>query len=373
MSAIILALGVIMSAVLGFYNINNMKRRVFQTKNRLNKIELAIQNYVLKNGKFPCPTPLNCDEDGCKNSSDKFGFENRDNNDNCIYNNENIAIFKSKNSENEDILYGAVPFITLDIANNYSIDAWGNKIVYMIPLSLTKDGSFQKMVLEKRKNNSPEYLKNGIAYILMSFAKNKQGEFLYNETDSNNFSGDENMPINNFKVNTKNKNYIYLIKNFKEFEIVGLEEELQECGGNNEEWFSIEGTSEKLTFPKAKFGEIAFSNETCPKSVHYPPLPGDYYYISKGVNGVMIDNRAGKRCGKNGKWEEGYVYECVRLSKCPKPSSVLKYSLKDWSDFNFEIVNTGIVYSKDEEDRVEMKCMVNRINNTEEAKWYDTN
>lgn len=638
MSAIILALGFVKSAALGFYNINNIKRRVFQTRERFGKIELAIQNYVLKNGRFPCPSVLNCNENGCGNSSDRFGFEKRDSNGNCIYGNLNSAIFKSTNKDSEVILYGAVPFITLGIANNYSVDAWGNKIVYMIPSSLVKDNAFKAMISQKNNSNITEYLKDGLAYILMSFGRNRQGAFPYNSANSNYFSGNENMPINDFKVNEDNKKYLYFAKDFMVFEITGLEGELQECeelfignaftdvsdsgnecinfnytgsvqtftvpegvselklelwgaqggtsmnsvggkggyaygnllvsngtvlyiyiggagktqnstsnlnviggfngGGNSGTpsassstgYFSessgggatdirLNGTtlgsriivagggggagncmpccgygnggagggggyvggnatynigsssysasglggtltsggssvcmpstskcsnsgalfyggsggagnshcagggggggyygggggafangggggsgyiggvvdgggtsginsgngkaticydggstsSRSLTFPKAKFGEISFSKEICPRNVSYPAKSGDYYYMSsyKDSNGIIIDNRAAKRCGRSGKWESGYAYECIKMAKCSKPSTVSSYSSKDWSDFNFEIVNTGVVFDK--AHTVEMKCI---INNSSGARWYNVN
>ena len=68
-------MGAIMTAVIGLYNVDNMHRRTFKTRNRFKVVDTAITSYLAKYGKLPCPTPLNCNTEGCINGQDKLGIE----------------------------------------------------------------------------------------------------------------------------------------------------------------------------------------------------------------------------------------------------------------------------------------------------------
>ena len=163
----------------------------------------------------------------------------------------------------------------------------------------------------------------------------------------------------NFIININDGKGYYFYKTISDFDISEFEEEKLDCPETTE----IVG-NKVLTFPKGKYGEIIFSNEFCPTNVNYPPQINDYYYKSTYLtNNSIADNKPAKKCGKYGKWETGFVYECLELPKCEKPATI--YINLDFSNFNFKIVNLGEVYDKD--NIVKMKCIVtNNIPN-----WYD--
>ena len=222
MSGVILIIGILMSVALSFYRLNNTKQRVGETRARLERINNALKSYLLKNGYFPCPAPLNCNADDCDNSSLSLGVENRSDG-NCI-SDSNSGVFASGTN-----LYGNVPALSLGISNENLIDAWGNKIVYMVPETLTRDGALENLSENKRNGIVPEYIDNGKLYILMSFGKNTSGAYGYNSKSHNYFSGKENMPTSNFTVETEDSNMIFLTQNFRNFEMGNLENQLQEC------------------------------------------------------------------------------------------------------------------------------------------------
>lgn len=225
MSVIILALGILMSATLGYYSTNNIKKRTFQTLEKFNQFDLALQNYLIANGRFPCPGPLNCDSNGCTSTLNTMGVERRDSAGNCVA--DNAAVFK--NSSN--ILYGTIPAVSLGISNTNIADGWGNKIVYMIPEELTKENGFQKFLQNKYNSESLNYINGELLYVLISFAKNTAGAYSYNNKRSSYFTTSitENMPTSSFTVNADSKKYIISKKTPKQFSVKGLENEIQEC------------------------------------------------------------------------------------------------------------------------------------------------
>lgn len=366
---VVMALSILMSAVLGFYSITNYKRRLQTTNERFQTIDLAIKNYIFKNNKFPCPAPLNCNKDSCKASEDKIGISKLDDSENC--NADNQGVFESTNPDTtKKIYYGNIPAITLGLDNTYISDGWGNKIVYVIPKELTeknasmiffyaKHNDDNEITIEKEGGETEtitldrKYVKDGIIYLFISFNKNRQGAYAYSSKKANYFSGKKNNPVQSFEIDTNVSGLLFFKRDIKNFSIGKIEEEMQICP---EKQFEHNGVN--FTFKSSKYGEIVFSEEMCPSSVSSPTATqSNYYYLSdyRSSNGTLIDNRVAIRCGKNGKWEENLIYSCQLLPKCKKPQEESKYSLLDWSDFNYTIVNMGEV--KDKNDIIRLKCI----------------
>ena len=225
-----------MTAVIGLYNVDNIHRRTFDTTRRFKRIDTAIEVYLAKYGKLPCPAPLNCDTKGCKNTKDRLGKEKRgqssssfdDSGLNCVADGE--GVFETENENKEKILYGSIPAATLGLSNNYIIDAWGNKMVYMVPEELTREGGLKK-INRQRKGlkgkyedsgvKTEKYLGDGEVFLLMSFNLNIPGAFPYDSKTSNYFKENqinpENLPMNNFKINKDNTKYLYHHKKLFDF------------------------------------------------------------------------------------------------------------------------------------------------------------
>lgn len=384
LSIIVLALSIMMSAVLRFYNITNYKRRILTTTSRFEEIDLAIKSYVAKYSRFPCPAPLDCNKNSCGSSNNQIGIEKRDSGGNCVI---ESGIFESTNASSNKIYYGGIPALTLGLANNYIVDGWGNKIVYIIPEELTKNSSYHIFLYAKNHpdissieikkeihNINREYIQDGMVYLLISFNRNTEGAYLYDNKRVNRFpSGMANYPTPNFTIDTSNKKFLFYSKDYNNFKIDGLEEEMQICPD-----LTIEFETEyDMTFESGKYGEIVFSNKLCPSNVSIPAEVDDYYYLSNYIaeNGILIDNRAAKKCGKNGEWEDGFVYECILLSssdtspsgKCVKPKDDERYSSLDWGTYTFPVSNMGEV--QDEEGKIRLKCIYTK----DGAKWYRIN
>ena len=224
LSMIILVMGTIMTALIGYYDAVNINRRTIITEEKFKIINTSLVAYLAKNGKFPCPAPLDCDLHGCNNDNIfkekilgiEFRREKKIEND-CIADNE--GVFSSKNEKGEKLLYGNIPALSLGLDNNYLIDSWRNKIVYVIPEILTQDDSLKNVLLNKDSrdpNISDEYVKDGEIFLLLSNNINTSGAYPYENRESNDFSTLINSSHKEDKYNLPQKDFTIDLENAKQ-------------------------------------------------------------------------------------------------------------------------------------------------------------
>ena len=186
-----------MTAVIGYYDISNVERRTKITEDKFKVINTALVSYLARNGRLPCPAPLDCDLEGCNNDNiydEKIlGLEFRKDKDidkECI--SDNNGVFSSKNSQGEKLLYGNVPAISLGLDNNYLIDDWGNKLVYIVPDILTQENALKDILINQNTETrdptiSDEYVKDGEIFLLLSSNTNTQGAYAFDNRTNNNY------------------------------------------------------------------------------------------------------------------------------------------------------------------------------------------
>ena len=246
LSMVVLIMGVIMTALIGYYDALNINRRTTMTEDKFKIINTSLVAYLAKNGKFPCPAPLDCDLEGCNNDSvfteKVLGIEfrqDRDIDNDCIA--DNSGVFESKNEKGEKILYGNIPALSLGLDNNYLIDSWQNKIVYIIPDILTKDNSLKNILLNKDARDptiSDEYVKDGEIFLLLSNNVNTSGAFPYENRESNDFSSLISSSHNEDKYNLPQKDFTIDLENAKQLKfhtnIDNLHDAFNSDDGNGE-------------------------------------------------------------------------------------------------------------------------------------------
>ena len=220
-SFVLLAMSIVVTSILGFYDANNLNRRLKLTTDKFEIINTALIAYLANNGRFPCPAPLDCDLEGCNNDGaypeKQLGVEFRQDNDidkDCI--GDNSGVFESTNAVGEKILYGNVPTSSLGLDNNYLIDNWNNKIVYIIPKNLTEKGSARNILQNDSLPN--EFVKNGEIYALFSNNINSQGAFPLKSRTSNDYSSlDTSKEENKYILPEKDFKVDFGIERFLEF------------------------------------------------------------------------------------------------------------------------------------------------------------
>ncbi len=218
-SAIILVMGAIMVTVIGFHDINNLQKKTIVTQNKFKVIDVAITEYLLENGKLPCPAPLDCNTEGCelpfqeKKLGEEFREEGKIIND-CDY--DNSGVFSSQNENKEKILYGNVPATTLGLDNSFMVDSWGNKISYIVPFLLTQNEALKNIIVNPDVDlniSSGEHVKDTAIFLLLSNSTNISGAYAYDNKKSNSFSanteeGKINTPMEFFEVDIQDDRYL---------------------------------------------------------------------------------------------------------------------------------------------------------------------
>lgn len=105
---------------------------IASTKQRLDTIKLAIENYRTQFEKYPCPAlPNLASSDPSYGDSVPDCYTTCPAGLNCVANSTNGALL--------DMAQGSIPFKTLGIAPELTIDSWGNKITYAIDARFTQD------------------------------------------------------------------------------------------------------------------------------------------------------------------------------------------------------------------------------------------
>ena len=242
LSMIILIMGAIMTAVIGYYDTSNITRKTRITEDKFKVIHTALVNYIMKYGKLPCPAPLDCDQNGCNGTETHpektLGVEFRRNlqiENECL--DDGMGVFKSKNEHGEELLYGNVPAMTLGLDSNYLVDNWNNKMIYIIPELLTRDNALKNINNSSiYAGNSGEYVKDGEMFLLLSNNINTPGAYPLNNRESNVFDDtviveveDEdgtvskveqqvsNLPQKDFSVDLNDGHYLKYSRNLRNF------------------------------------------------------------------------------------------------------------------------------------------------------------
>ena len=114
MSITIFIIGIVLITTISFqFSLVEISHKKI-TNDRLKQIQKAINNYVLKNGYLPCPSNINLSVKDVN-----FGKELR-NSIGCTM------------EGTDDIIYGGIPTVSLELSNDFAIDGWKSNIIYVL-------------------------------------------------------------------------------------------------------------------------------------------------------------------------------------------------------------------------------------------------
>lgn len=300
MSITILIIGIVTIAGINFQisMMDNSHRNM--TLDKLNRIERAINEYILENGQLPCPANITI-----SNTNSLYGIELRNSSDECYA--------PSSSYLNNNLIYGSIPTKTLGLTDDYGVDSWKSSIVYIIHKNYGQKSTFLSSGGEaiNIKNINDNTITNKAIYFLFSAGLNKNGAFRNGVQNSINTSLDDSG--NAYKSNfTK-----YFIKDvinddfddmviYKEKNDVTLEAGLEDIPCNLDDLKAIDSSwsySSNVNCPNKicqQSTEIV-STSICPVG-----------YISKNPNINTADNtyRPIRICLKYGKWSD-IIYPCI--------------------------------------------------------------
>lgn len=130
------------------------------TKNKLKNIENAINGYIIKYGKLPCPA-------GIKLSiyDSEYGKEI------CVEN----ATKGVRNLNTGDIIVGSLPIDALNLESKFSYDGWKNKFVYAV----VKEYANNKNNLYINNIENAKLINNKYIYSVVSTGRNQHYAYYY--------------------------------------------------------------------------------------------------------------------------------------------------------------------------------------------------
>lgn len=113
------------------------KQQLETTINRTTAISEALLNFQMINGRLPCPSPLTAQAD-----DPKFGREILTAPANCDTNVDVAGTFRATGKLGRGVRIGAVPTRSLNLPDEMSQDAWGQRFLYAVTEKLATPGSF---------------------------------------------------------------------------------------------------------------------------------------------------------------------------------------------------------------------------------------
>lgn len=109
----------------------------YETNNNLQSVQVALQNYFARNGRYPCPAPLTAPIDGVSADGVPFGTEVTNDCEDPV----SDGTFKSTGIDGDGVRTGAVPVRTLNIPDKYAFDKYNHRLVYAVTEAYAVDGT----------------------------------------------------------------------------------------------------------------------------------------------------------------------------------------------------------------------------------------
>lgn len=334
LSVLVMVISIIATAAL-FTNATKVNSdKVAITNSRIDAIYNALGNYLLLNGKLPCPAPIT----DIKLNSTSYGVAAINDGDCALTD----GVYQSDVIGAQNLVYGMVPVRTLGLDSDFAEDGYGSKFDYIIDKRFTSNQTFSTTNVnntESFSNSSCSMIRvtmNGIVvsdeykngcdnrafFVIISHGNNKLGAFDANSatissassnqdeqdnsaanfvdaaTNTATFSATKRIKASN-TTTSGNKKYYNLIddiiffrsrdnmvKDFNAFSAV-------DCLSNSYNSSDVSYGGTTLTWRQAKYGQIVASSNSCPN----------------GFKGGAA--RATKKCGALGIWQSGVVTPCT--------------------------------------------------------------
>jgi type II secretory pathway pseudopilin PulG len=211
LSLLIMLISVILSGSLvvktAFYN--NKQNKI--TNNNFIKIYQAIGEFLIANKRLPCPASLT----KSRLSDSDYGVE--------IANCSGVGLYQS--NSNSNLVYGTIPFKTLNIQEQYAIDGYNSKLIYVIDKrfananqnilnfnvqTFATSPSNSNIIIKDKLVSSENILMTDAILVLLSYGANKASAFnpenSLQNTRTSDISEQENdiTTINNSNPSTAN-------------------------------------------------------------------------------------------------------------------------------------------------------------------------
>ncbi len=331
LSIVILIVSILLTGSLSFAINNATKDKIKITQDRIQEIYKAMGIYLAKNGKLPCPAPINVDK-----STSTYGTAAAT----CTA--SGSGYWRSNTITN--LYYGMIPTQTLNLPSSLAEDGFGNKFAYMTLTGFTDSTKFgygsksvatstnyadntnatvtinsitspNRIQIKEKPASSAQVITTDAMFAIVSYGPNKSGGWSATSTAQNTVSTDADEMENDVDspdatptfdnvliASSPNSDVFDDIVFWKTRDQMTLDFDLLNlvaCDIDKSE--SLYGTTVNwnttATTTNTRYGEVVPSVTACPSS------PTDYR------KGALYPT---KRCGAFGVWENDMIDHCLQ-------------------------------------------------------------
>lgn len=132
LSVVLTIMAIIISGAVTVSTTAIRNAKIEKTQEKLEKIETALNVYVCKNGKLPCPASMH------KTTSDSDYATSLGTDGNCTDSGQSGIYVR----DGYNLVQGALPAVTLGLSRDFTIDEFGNKFAYKVSKKATSSSTF---------------------------------------------------------------------------------------------------------------------------------------------------------------------------------------------------------------------------------------
>ncbi|OIN87570.1 MAG: hypothetical protein AUJ12_02260 [Alphaproteobacteria bacterium CG1_02_46_17] len=184
----LIVIGLLMSAVLQTYNMYAVEQVRLESRSKVETVKTALYRYMYRYGRYPLPAPRNAAMGSatfgrevtgpvttlCSSGAAAAG-------DVCVTTIGSADTSADVDAAPDPVLIGDVPFATLGIRYDNTLDPWGGKFTYAVTGNMTSMGSSDNWgaieVLDKDGNNAFSVGEQRAHYFLTSAGPDRKGAF----------------------------------------------------------------------------------------------------------------------------------------------------------------------------------------------------
>jgi len=173
--------GLIIGGAVGYYKIYKQNASIEKTVNNTDRIMKAVSNFLVQNGRYPCPAPINIATD-----NPTYGLESG-----CssilvgalgtLDATQRLWVEQSISASNPLVVRGAVPFRSLNLPEFLSLDAYNSRFEYAVTLALTNKTTYTNngggISIHDASGNSLLPTADTADFLVLSHGKDKVGGY----------------------------------------------------------------------------------------------------------------------------------------------------------------------------------------------------
>ncbi len=188
----LIVIGLVTVPLMQAYQIDLMKEADNDSRGGMSLARDAINQYYLKNQAYPCPASL-VEPPDTNLYGKSFAPCNLANIPNCVANDlpaSGEGVCKTGNTI-EDVVIGAIPFASIHLFEEASLDYWNNRLTYAVTIKQTDPTTFSSAAGQIRvkvvddpssptADSIPDFMADRYEYIIVAAGPDQRGAFSRN-------------------------------------------------------------------------------------------------------------------------------------------------------------------------------------------------